>query len=56
MKPEVGNADGLAPPRRLKTYIGLFLLVASVLVCAELSDVELTKLFDKAGAKNASDI
>ncbi len=54
MKPEVGTE--LGPPSRAKKGIGLGLLVVSVVVCGVLSDVEISKLFDKAGAQSAYDI
>ncbi len=51
MKPEVGTDQ--EPPSRLKKGIGLAVLFASVLLCGAVSDVELGRLFDKAGAESA---
>lgn len=52
MKPEAA----LPPPPRTRAKLGLVLLVVSVLFCCWLSDVDLSRLFDKQGAQSAWDL
>jgi phosphonate transport system permease protein len=56
MKPEVGTGPSAGPPSRVSKAVGLALLFASVLFCGAVSDVELGRLFDKAGAQSAYDL
>jgi phosphonate transport system permease protein len=52
VKPEAASR----PPSRLRAKVGLGLLFFSVALCAWLSEVEPSRLFDKAGAESAWDL